>query len=211
MFIRAYLRASTDDQDASRAREALDTFASENGQTIAAYYTENASGAKANRAELRRLMDDARPGDVVLVESVDRLTRLPYAEWEALRRDIEAKGLRIVAQDLPTSHAALYAGQGGHTDEFTGRMLDAVNSMMVDMLAALARKDYEQRRQRQAQGIKNAKAQGKYQGRPRDQTKHERIRAMLDRGDSWTDIQRVIGVSRSTVARVNRERANEAV
>ena len=38
-------------------------------------------------------------------------------------------------------------------DEFTSRMLDAINRMMLDMLAAIARKDYEQRRERQAQGI----------------------------------------------------------
>lgn len=36
------------------------------------------------------------------------------------------------------------------------------NSMLVEMMAAIARKDYEQRRERQAQGIEKAKAEGKY-------------------------------------------------
>lgn len=46
MFIRAYLRASTSEQDASRARGALDAFADERGLRIAARYMENKSGAQ---------------------------------------------------------------------------------------------------------------------------------------------------------------------
>jgi len=45
-------------------------------------------------------------------------------------------------------------------DEFTGRMLAAINSMLLEMMAAIARKDYEQRRERQAQGIEKAKPAG---------------------------------------------------
>jgi DNA invertase Pin-like site-specific DNA recombinase len=51
-------------------------------------------------------------------------------------------------------------------DEFTGRMLGAINSMLVEMMAAIARKDYEQRRERQAQGIEKAKPQGSTKGAP---------------------------------------------
>ncbi|RMQ67858.1 recombinase family protein, partial [Pseudomonas savastanoi] len=55
MFIRAYLRASTDDQDASRARHYLETFVSGYGKAIASCYMENASGSHADRPELIRL------------------------------------------------------------------------------------------------------------------------------------------------------------
>ena len=55
MFVRAYLRASTEDQDASRAKGDLDRFASERGLAVAAYYVENESGAKLHRPELFRL------------------------------------------------------------------------------------------------------------------------------------------------------------
>ena len=44
------------------------------------------------------------------------------------------------------------------------------------MAAAIARKDYEQRRERQAQGIEKAKAAGKYQGRPVDEDLHKRVK-----------------------------------
>ena len=92
MFVRAYLRASTADQDATRARESLELFADNHDQRIAAAYVENASGASSERAELRRLLDDAQEGDILLVEAIDRLSRLPGSEWERLRSEIEGKG-----------------------------------------------------------------------------------------------------------------------
>ena len=68
MFVRAYLRASTSDQDANRARDQLRSFAAERKLTIAAWYVENESGAKLARPELFRLLADTHPGDVLLVE-----------------------------------------------------------------------------------------------------------------------------------------------
>lgn len=59
MFVRAYLRASTAEQDASRARNALQQFAADHGKVIAAQHIENASGARADRPELLRLLADA--------------------------------------------------------------------------------------------------------------------------------------------------------
>jgi len=56
MFVRAYLRASTVEQDATRARKALDAFAAERGLRIAARYVEHESGAKLTRPELFRLL-----------------------------------------------------------------------------------------------------------------------------------------------------------
>ena len=147
MFVRAYLRASTDQQDATRAPAALDAFASERGLRIAARYVENESGATLQRPELFRLLADSQPGDVLLTEQVDRLARLTAEDWRALRAEIDARQVRIVALDLPTSWS-LAKGD----DEFTGRMLAVVNGMLLDMLAAIARKDDVDRRRRQAQG-----------------------------------------------------------
>lgn len=202
MFIRAYLRASTDEQDASRAHDQLDAFAKDYGHKVATWYTENESGAKADRSELRRLLNDAQPGDVLLVEAIDRLSRLPTADWRALRAEIEAKGLRVVAVDLPTSHQGMKDTEG---DEFTARMLDAINGMMLDMMAAIARKDYEDRRRRQAQGIAKAKAEGKYQGRPQDAEKRRRIKELLDAGLSVRKVAKHVGCSTSTVQAVKHD------
>lgn len=206
MFIRAYLRASTPDQDADRARADLERFASDQGLQIAARYTENESGAKLNRPELFRLLADCQPGDVLLVEQVDRLSRLNAADWERLKAEIAAKRVRVVALDLPTSHQLMKPG----ADEFTARMLDAINGMMLDMLAAIARKDYEDRRHRQKQGVEKAKAEGVYRGRPEDAKRNAAIVAMLRNGQSWNSIIAATGCSRSTLARLTKRQEDAA-
>ena len=199
MFIRAYLRASTAGQDATRASGALERFAAEHSQRIACEYVENESGAKADRPELLRLLADAREGDVLLVESIDRLSRLPESDWKRLKAAIDSRGLRIVALDLPTSHQGIKDSGG---DEFTNRMLGAINSMLVEMMAAIARKDYEQRRERQAQGIAKAKADGAYKGRPTDDDLHKRVRELLAAGLGIRAAARHAQCSTTTVMRI---------
>jgi DNA invertase Pin-like site-specific DNA recombinase len=194
---RAYLRASGIEQDATRARQQVDAFAAEHGLTIVGWYIENESGAKLQRPELFRLLRDSRPNDVLLCEQVDRLSRLTDADWRKLRAELEAKQVRVVALDLPTSWQMAATG-----DDFTRRMFSAINSMLLDMLAAVARKDYEDRRRRQAQGIVKAKAQGLYRGRPEDTARNEGIAGMLKAGMSWSAIQAAVGCSRATVAKV---------
>lgn len=198
MFIRAYLRASTKDQDASRARSDLERFAAERGLHIAAAYIENESGACLDRPELFRLLADCKAGDVLLVEQVDRLSRLNTADWEELKAQIAAKRVRVVALDLPTSWAMVQ----GNGDEFTARMFDAINGMLLDMLAAIARKDYDDRRRRQAQGIAKAKDEGRYRGRPEDEKRNAAIVGMLKAGQSWSSIVDATGCSRSTLSRL---------
>ncbi|MDL4916014.1 MAG: recombinase family protein [Enterobacterales bacterium endosymbiont of Blomia tropicalis] len=200
MYIYAYLRASTAEQDAFRSKNRLKEFAALHGHRIAGWYVENASGASLNRPELTRMLSDMEPGDVILIEQVDRLSRLNDAGWEILRKEITDKRLSVVSLDLPTSHMAL---SNAVSDDFTRSMLKAVNGMMLDMLAAIARKDYEDRRRRQSEGISKAKAEGKYRGRVADAQKHELIRTLrLANGKSLRETARLAGVSKMTVIRV---------
>jgi DNA invertase Pin-like site-specific DNA recombinase len=193
---RLYLRASTAEQDATRARSQLEAFATEHKLPIVGTYTENESGASLQRPELFRLLDDSRPNDILLLEQVDRLSRLTTDDWRKLRSIIDEKQVRIVAMDLPTSWM-MASG-----DEFTSRMFAAINGMLLDMLAAIARKDYEDRRRRQAQGIQKAKGAGKYHGRPEDVKRNEGIAVMLKSGMSWSAVQDAVDCSRATVAKV---------
>lgn len=197
MFVRAYLRASTEQQDAARARDDLEAFAKDRGLTIAATYIENESGASLQRPELFRLLADSKPRDVLLIEQVDRLSRLDAADWESLRSQLDARQVRVVALDLPTSWMLATP-----SDEFTSRMFSAVNGMMLDVLAAVARKDYEDRRRRQAQGIIKAKAEGRYAGRPENTARNAAILKMLRAGQSWSTIIKATGCSRSTLSRL---------
>jgi DNA invertase Pin-like site-specific DNA recombinase len=202
MNARAYLRASTDEQDASRARRQVEAFAAERGLPIVGTYMENESGAKLARPELFRLIADSRLGDVLIVEQVDRLSRLTDSDWRKLRAELDARQVRVVALDLPTSWQLAAPG-----DEFTARMFAAINAMMLDMLTAVARKDYDDRRRRQAQGVAKAKAAGTYRGRPENINRNAGIAGMLRSGMSWTAIQGATGCSRATIAKVAKRAA----
>ncbi|WP_313057321.1 recombinase family protein [Agrobacterium cavarae] len=204
-FIRAYLRASTKDQDANRAKSDLQRFTEERGLRIAATYTENESGASLQRPELFRLLSDCQPGDVLLVEQVDRLSRLNAEDWERLKTEIKSRRVKVVALDLPTSWGMATAS----ADDIQSRMLDAINGMMLDMLAAIARKDYEDRRRRQSQGIAKAKEAGAYRGRPEDTERNAAILRMLQSGQSWSTIIAATGCSRSTLSRLTKRVQND--
>jgi DNA invertase Pin-like site-specific DNA recombinase len=73
-------------------------------------------------------------------------------------------------------------------DDFTTRILDAINGMMLDMWAAVAR-HFEHRRRRQAQGRERAEKEGRYKGCPEDTRRNEGIAHMLACGRSYSQIQ----------------------
>lgn len=205
-FIRAYLRASTEEQNASRARETLEQFVNVRGLRVCNYYIENESGAKLERPELFRLVNDCSPNDVLLIEDVDRLSRLNEEDWKSLKLILQQKDIRIVAVNVPTTWSQLEAS----TTEFDGRMFSAINNMLIDFLAAFARRDYEQRRERQNQGIKAAREGGKYKGRPVDVDKYKAINDLLLAGWSWSRIQKNQVCSRTTIAKAKSYFINEA-
>lgn len=196
-FVRAYLRASTSEQDASRAKGMLDAFARERSLIICNYYAENESGARLNRPALFRLLDDCQPRDILLVEDVDRLSRLKDDDWQKLKTLLRDRQIRVVAVNVPTTWQSI---SPGHT-EFDGRMFGAINDMLLDMLAAIARRDYEQRRDRQKQGIAKAKAAGKYHGRKADLKRYDAINRMLASGNSWAVVQKTFECSRTTISK----------
>lgn len=203
MFIRAYLRASTLEQDADRAKEDLTQFAAQHNHRVAAFYRENVSGATLKRPELMRLIAEADEGDIILVEQIDRLARLNQLDWETLKTRLAVKRLAIVSRELPTSWLAL--SSNSDPTGFTDSILRAVNAMMIDMLAAVARKDYDDRRRRQAQGINKALKEGKYRGRQPDLKKRQHIASLLRSRHSYTEIQDMLGCSRHLIATVSKE------
>jgi DNA invertase Pin-like site-specific DNA recombinase len=205
MRIYPYLRASTNEQDANRARNTLVQFVEEAGQTVSTWFIENESGATLKRPELFRLLEVAQSGDVLLVEQVDRISRLNAEDWENLKSIIIGKGIRIVALDLPTSHQFMKDEEDG----FTQRILSAVNAMLLDMLAAVARKDYEDRRRRQFEGIAKARREGKYRGRQINEKLHRNIEALLRDRKSYSEIVDILGCSRSTIAAVKNRAVQE--
>ena len=199
-----YLRASTKDQDANRAQAALELFAVEKGLNIVGVYAENISGTKLNRRELLALLDTAKEGDVLLVESVDRLSRLSQADWDTLKATIRAKGLRLVVADLPTSHMLVEA------EGITGQIMDVINNMLIDLMATMARLDQEKRVERIKQGLENKKAidpDWKPAGKGRNAAKWAKVQILMQEHPNMTAemIAKLADCGVATVYRIKKE------
>jgi DNA invertase Pin-like site-specific DNA recombinase len=91
MYIFGYLRASTNDQNAKRAQDTLKNFVHDKGCRIAGWYIENESGASLQRPELLRLLEDAAIGDAIIIEQIDRLSRLDEQSWFKLKEMLYKK------------------------------------------------------------------------------------------------------------------------
>jgi len=199
-----YLRASTKDQDANRAKLALELFAVEKELSIIGVYAENISGTKLNRPQLLSLLDTAKSGDVLLVESVDRLSRLSQADWDTLKGTIKTKGLRLVVADLPTSHMLVEA------KGITGQIMDVINNMLIDLMATMARLDQEKRVERIKQGLENKKAadpEWKPAGKGRNAVKWEKVQSLMREHPTMSadKIAKLADCGVATVYRIKKE------
>ena len=194
MTVRIYVRASTKDQDAERALDNLKEFASSIQDNIEEY-VENESGTKLDRPVLNRLLDKAENGDTLLIESVDRLSRLKQDEFEVLKGRIKEKGLKLVVADLPTTHVLLNT-----EDTITSSILNLVNNLLIDLLATMARLDNEKRIERIKQGLERSGY--KPSGKKADIEKHARIKELANKGLTKEEIAKAVGCGVATVYRV---------
>lgn len=199
MNTRIYVRASTKEQDAERALDSLRAFAVGLGYSVTEYI-ENHTGTKLERPQLNKLLDESKDGDILLVESVDRLSRLTQDDFSTLKQRIKDKGLRLIVQDLPTTHALIKA-----TDDITNAVLTVVNNMLIDLLATMARLDNEKRKERIKQGLERSGY--KPSGKKADIAKHKRILELAALGSMTKDeIAKALDVGVATVYRVLRKR-----
>lgn len=194
MTTRIYVRASTKDQDAERALDDLRNFALTIEDDFQEY-VENESGTKLDRPVLNKLLDESANGDTLLVESVDRLSRLSQADFDVLKGRIKEKGLKLVVADLPTTHVLINS-----TDTITSSILHLVNNMLIDLLATMARLDNDKRRERIKQGLERSGY--KPTGKKADSAKHERIKALNEKGLTKEEIAKAVACGIATVYRV---------
>ena len=196
MNTRIYLRASTKDQDAQRALQILQDLNQDLnlGETIV--YVENYSGTKLDRPELNKLLSEANQGDTLLVESIDRLSRLTQRDFQELKRRIQKNGLRLVVADLPTTYQMIQT-----SDSITHSILDLINNMLIDLLATMARLDNEKRIERIKQGL--ARSGYKPTGKKANEAKHKRVKELLVAGSmTKEEIAKAVGCGIATVYRV---------
>lgn len=152
-MVYGYIRVSTKEQNEARQLDAMERFpvAREN------IYMDKQSGKDFNRPGYRALIRRLRPGDVLIVHSIDRLGRSYndiLRQWSALTRE---KRVDIVVLDMPL----LDTRRRG--DDLTGIF---VADLVLQILSYVAQNERENIRRRQAEGIAAAKARGVRFGNP---------------------------------------------
>ncbi|WP_180023067.1 helix-turn-helix domain-containing protein, partial [Acinetobacter sp. YH16044] len=107
----------------------------------------------------------------------------------------KSKGLRLVVADLPTTHVV--------NSGMTGEILNVINSMLIDLLATMAKLDNDKRRERIKQGLERSGY--KPAGKKANTAKHERIKQLL-KAENMTkeEVAKAVGVGIATVYRVQR-------
>lgn len=200
MSTRIYLRASTKEQDAERALQQLQDLSHQLKLTETVVYIENFSGTKLERPVLNQLLQEANHGDTLLVESVDRLSRLDSKDFEELKRRIKDNGLRLVIGDLPTTYQVIQAD-----DTIASTILELINNMLIDLLATMAKLDHEKRVERIKQGLERSGY--KPTGKKANTAKHQRIKELLAAGNmTKEEIAKAVSCGVATVYRVAKDK-----
>ena len=190
---RIYLRVSTEAQDLER-QESIIEAAKGAGFYVAGVYREKASGAVSNRPELLRLIADLQPGEFVVAEKIDRISRLPLPEAERLIESIKAKGARLAIPGVVDLQDFTEQAEG-----MARIVLDAMQGLLLKLALQMARDEYETRRDRQRQGIELAKAQGRYRGRKANEARNRLILALRASGRTIAETASLAGCSESQV------------
>jgi len=193
-----YARVSTADQRPEVQTHRLREYAGARGfELVEEFVDHGVSGAKTSRPALDRLVAGARRRafDAVLVVKLDRLARSVH-HLTQVATELEALGVGLVVLD-----------QALDTTTPSGRLL-------FHMLGAIAEFERDLIRERTRAGVEAARRRGARIGRPEvcDRRTRERILRLSGvGGQSTREIARLVGVSKSTVARVVKETAGPVV
>lgn len=188
----AYVRVSTIEQNPARQLEAV-------GECDL-IFTEKQSGKNiGDRPQLAALIRYVRPGDHVVVASMDRLARSVI--------DLNAIVEQITGN--PDGHTEAAPCKGASIEFLKERLVfapgdsDPMAMFQLNMMGAFAQFERELIRQRQREGIEAAKKRGVYKGRPRslDSATIKAIRTEALEGKPKAQIARDHGISRATLYR----------
>lgn len=152
--IYAYARVSSKDQNEDRQLEAF----AKAGVDERYIFIDKQSGKDFNRSQYQVLINALRKGDTLIIKSIDRLGR-NYTEvqneWKRITKEI---GSHIKVLDMPLLDTTTF--KADLTDTF-------IADIVLQILAYVAEQERQNIKQRQAEGIAVAKAQGKHLGRPK--------------------------------------------
>jgi DNA invertase Pin-like site-specific DNA recombinase len=184
-----YARVSSSDQNLARQVEAI-------GPVDRLFEEKVSGGSRADRIALADCVRYVRDGDTVRVASMDRLAR-SVIDLQQIVDEILAKG------------AAVHFIKENQTYSTTSD--DAMGRLLLHILGAFA--EFERRliRDRQAEGIKLAKAAGKYKGRAKrvGPTELARANEEIRSGVPKTQVAKALGVNRATLYRALADQSSD--
>lgn len=186
-----YVRVSTREQNEDRQLIALKDYKVLESNI----YVDKLSGRDFNRPQYQKLMKKIRPGDLIVVKSIDRLGR-NYEEIQVQCRKItKEKQVDMVVLDMPL----LDTRRSGN--DLTGTF---VADMVLQILSYVAQTERENIHQRQREGIEAAKLRGVKFGRPRKPVPEEfwRIREeWINKQISSREAARELSIAQDTFLR----------
>ncbi|TDL74883.1 recombinase family protein [Palleronia sediminis] len=178
-MIFGYARVSTDDQLLDAQTDALTTAGAER------IFADKINGSTRKRPQLDQLLDQFRPGDVIVVTKYDRLARSLRDLLDIVEVIKERDGgFRSLAEDIDTSTPA-------------GRLI-------FHVFASIAQFERERISERTREGLEAAKKRGRVGGRPPalSAAQRDEVRRMRDEeGRRLTEIAQLFRVSVKTVRR----------
>ena len=149
-----YIRVSTLEQNEARQIDAMDSA----GISRECLFIDKRSGKDFNRPAWKRLKRTMKHGDLLVVQSLDRLGRNYeeiIEEWQGL---VKAKGANIRVLDMPLLDT---------TNKENGLLGRFVSDIVLQILSFVSENERRNIKERQRQGIAAAKARGVRFGRPR--------------------------------------------
>lgn len=175
-----YARVSTREQDLSGQIAELKATG------CTKIFSEKASGARGDRAELNKMLKRIQPGDVLIVTRLDRLAR-------------STRDLLNVLDALTKAGAGFRSLKDSWADTTTPH-----GRLMLTILGGLAEFERDLIRSRTDEGRKRAIANGVKLGRPLALDHHQRREALerLNAGETVVDVARTFGINRATLYRL---------
>ena len=199
-----YMRVSSEDQNLERQKIILNEWLQEKGiedvKGNVRWYEEKKSGASIDgRPVFKSLLEELREDDTLVVISLDRLGR-NNAELQNTLYELRKKGATFEILDAPFLSPSQYPKGFGAV----------IPEMLIPLFGYLAENERVKIKERQAQGIANAKEKGVYNKPRAKRANTEANKALLLRelkkgNNNRAALEKMLGVSRPTLLKMIRE------
>ncbi|MBO0462431.1 MULTISPECIES: recombinase family protein [unclassified Enterococcus] len=195
----AYIRVSSLDQNEQCQIEEMKQFGAEK-----IFIEKQSEATISERPIFQKALDSVREQDTFIVEAIDRLGR-DYDEIIASVNYLKNNNIRLIITSLPIMAEAI---GNPLLDKF-------IKDLIIQILAMIAEQERKESKRRQAQGIKIAKANGVYKGRPKlysadakdpqRRLVYKSIVEDLNKGVAISKIAKDYNITRQTIYRIKKE------